>query len=56
MGGFLSHCLTTFNVVLEPLCLICSKNHYMEDGFELWEESPVCILCLELSFGKNLRT
>lgn len=43
MGGFLSHCLTTFNVVLEPLCLICSKNHYMEDGFELWEENPVCI-------------
>lgn len=42
-AGFLSHCLITFNVVLEPLCLICSENHYTEDGFELAEENLVCI-------------
>lgn len=43
VGGFFSHCLITFNVVLVPLCLIYSENHYMEDGFELWEENPACI-------------
>lgn len=54
MGGFLSHCLITFNVELEPLCLIYSEKHDMEDGFV--RRNLFVFLCLELSFGKNLWT
>lgn len=48
-GGFLSHCLITFNVVLEPLCLTCSENHYTEDGFELGEQNR-CLYFFALNF------
>lgn len=51
MGGFLSHCLITFNVVLEPLCLI-----YSENGGWIGEENPLCISLPWTSFSKNLRT
>lgn len=42
-SGFLSHRSITFNVVLEPLCLICRENHCTEDGFELGSRTHVCI-------------
>lgn len=51
MGDFLSHCLMTFNVVLEPLCLIYSENHDMEDGFV--RRTLLVFLCLELPSART---